>query len=77
MTPSKLASVPFEETCKISRDYATTAVQTLDSLRHGQNGPLRFLYISGHFAPRSVDEVPKELKNHSLVNYGLMRVCLD
>ncbi|KAA8645640.1 uncharacterized protein ATNIH1004_007059 [Aspergillus tanneri] len=73
VTPVKLKTVPFEETCKISRDYATTAIQTLDTLRYKQDGPLRFIYISGHFAPRSPAEVPKELQDHGLINYGLMR----
>jgi hypothetical protein len=77
VTPSKLKFVPFEETCKISRDYAITAMKTLDTLCHRQNGPLRFIYMSGHFAPRSEAEVPKELHDHSLINYGLLRVCLE
>jgi hypothetical protein len=77
VTPSKLKTIPFEETCKISRDYATTAIQTLDALRHKQDGPLRFIYMSGHFAPRSPAEVPKELQDHGLINYGLLRVCMD
>jgi nucleoside-diphosphate-sugar epimerase len=73
VTPSKLKTVPFEETCKISRDYAITAIQTLASLRHNQDGPLRFIYMSGHFAPRNRAEVAKELVNHGLINYGLLR----
>jgi hypothetical protein len=77
VTPSKLKTIPFEETCKISRDYATTAIQTLDALRHKQDGPLRFIYMSGHFAPRTPAEVPKELQDHGLTNYGLLRVCMD
>jgi len=73
VTPMKLNTMPFEETSKISRDYATTAIRTLDALHHKQDEPLRFLYMSGHFAPRSHAEVPKELQNHGLVNYGLLR----
>ncbi|KAK9320902.1 hypothetical protein V1517DRAFT_340340 [Lipomyces orientalis] len=69
----KLKTIPFEETCKISRDYATTAIQTLDALRH-KHGPLRFLYMSGYFAPRSPAEVPKVLQDHGLINHGLLRV---
>jgi hypothetical protein len=72
----KLKTIPFDETCKISRDYAITAIKTLDALRHKQARPLRFLYMSGHFAPRSPAEVPKELQDHGLVNYGLLRVCI-
>ncbi|KAJ5605888.1 hypothetical protein N7510_008669 [Penicillium lagena] len=73
VTPMKLKTIPFEETCKISRDYATAAIQALDVLRHKQARPLRFLYMSGHFAPRSPAEVPKELQDHGLINYGLLR----
>ncbi|RFU34064.1 hypothetical protein B7463_g2296, partial [Scytalidium lignicola] len=73
VTPSKLKTIPFEETCKICRDYATTAIQTLDALRHQKDGPLRFIYMSGHFAPRSQSEVPKELRDHGLIDYGLLR----
>ena len=73
----KLKTTPFEETCKISRDYATAAIQALDVLRRKQARPLRFLYMSGHFAPRSPAEVPKELQDHGLINYGLLRVCSD
>lgn len=71
----KLSTVPWEETCKISRDYATTAIKTLDTLRQKQENPLRFLYMSGHFAPRSRAEVPPALQNHGLIDYGLLRVC--
>ena len=67
-------TLPFEETCKVSRDYAITAIQTLDTLREKDARPLRFLYMSGHFVPRSRAEVPKELRDHGLIEYGLMRV---
>lgn len=77
VTPMKLQTTPFEETCKISRDYAITAIQALDALRHKQARPLRFLYMSGHFATRSPAEVPKELQDHGLIKYGLLRVCID
>ena len=77
MTPSKLSTISFEENSKISRDYATTAIKTLHSLRHQQEEPLRFIYMSGHFAIRSAAEIPKELQNHHLKEYGLLRVCTD
>jgi hypothetical protein len=76
VTPMKLNTMPFKETCKISRDYATTGIQTLDALHHKQDKPLRFIYISGHFAPRSQAEVSPELQNHGLMQYGLLRVCI-
>jgi hypothetical protein len=71
----KLSTVPWEETCKISRDYATTAIKTIHTLRQPQEKPLRFIYMSGHFAPRSRAEIPPALQNHGLVDYGLLRVC--
>ncbi|KAJ5438567.1 uncharacterized protein N7458_009565 [Penicillium daleae] len=73
VTPRKLSTVPWEATCKISRDYAVTAIKTLDTLRPAQEQPLRFLYVSGHFAPRSRAEIPPALENHGLVDYGLLR----
>jgi hypothetical protein len=69
----KLSTVPWEETCKISRDYATTAIKTIHTLRQPQEKPLRFIYMSGHFAPRSRAEIPPALQNHGLVDYGLLR----
>jgi hypothetical protein len=71
----KLSTVPWEETCKISRDYATTAIKTIHKLRQTQEKPLRFIYMSGHFAPRSRAEIPAVLANHGMVDYGLLRVC--
>ncbi|KAI1375089.1 hypothetical protein F4677DRAFT_423143 [Hypoxylon crocopeplum] len=73
VTPSKLNSVPYDEACKISRDYAITAIQTLSELRPNQKEPLRFIYMSGHLAFRNRDEVPEALKTHGFVEYGLMR----
>lgn len=71
----KLSTVSWEETCKISRDYATTAIKAIHHLRQNQEKPLRFIYMSGHFAPRNRAEIPAALKNHGLVDYGLLRVC--
>ncbi|KAI0593184.1 hypothetical protein F4775DRAFT_608201 [Biscogniauxia sp. FL1348] len=73
VTPSKLKSMPFEDISKICRDYAVTAIKTLDGLRPNQKQPLRFIYMSGHFAPRSAAEVPKELIDNDLASYGLLR----
>ncbi|OJJ43539.1 hypothetical protein ASPZODRAFT_145894 [Penicilliopsis zonata CBS 506.65] len=61
----KLPTLPFEETCKCSRDYAMTAIQALSGLL--------FVYMSGHFAPQSWEEVPSTLRDHGLINYGLPR----
>lgn len=74
MTPSKLKSLPWEETVRISKDYAITAVQTLAGLPRMQSQPLRFIYMSGHFAPRKRTEQVKVLGDHGMMEYGYMRV---
>ncbi|KAI0891018.1 hypothetical protein F4806DRAFT_501483 [Annulohypoxylon nitens] len=73
VTPVKLKTTSLEDAAKISRDYATTAIQTLASLKRNPGKPLRFVYVSGHVAPRNPAEVPKELADAGLINYGLMR----
>ncbi|KAI0379488.1 hypothetical protein F5Y04DRAFT_129802 [Hypomontagnella monticulosa] len=73
ITPAKLKGIPFDDVCKISRDYAVTAIRTLAELRSTQDRPLRFIYVSGHVAPRSLAEVPPEFSGHGLTDYGLMR----
>ncbi|CAG8979798.1 hypothetical protein HYALB_00011247 [Hymenoscyphus albidus] len=73
VTATKLKEIPFEQTVKISRDYATYAIKALDGLRNKQATHLRFIYMSGHFAPRSLAEVPQQLKTHGTVDAGLLR----
>ncbi|KAI1386000.1 uncharacterized protein F4822DRAFT_359659 [Hypoxylon trugodes] len=73
ITPSKSTTFPFEETSKISRDYATTAIRTISSLRSDQSRPFRFVYMSGHFVARSLDELAAPVRAHGLVDYTLMR----
>ncbi|KAJ5368591.1 uncharacterized protein N7496_008351 [Penicillium cataractarum] len=75
ITPIRLNTVPWEETCKVSRDYATTAIKTLDILRQpqSQEKPLRFLYMSGHLTLRSRDDIPAALRDSGLIDYGLLR----
>lgn len=73
VTPSNLKSVTWEENCKISRDYAITAIQSLAGLSRKQGLPLRFVYISGHFAPRKKTEDMKILDEHGMMAYGLLR----
>lgn len=76
MTPTKLKTLPWEETVKISRDYAVTAIKTLANLPRKQDGqPLRFVYMSGHFAPRERTEQLKVLDNNGMMEYGFLRVC--
>lgn len=74
MTPMKLKSLPWEETVKISRDYALAAVDTLAKLPREQ--PLRFIYMSGHFAPRERTTQLKVLDDNGMMEYGFLRVCV-
>ncbi|KAI1380262.1 hypothetical protein F4677DRAFT_441578 [Hypoxylon crocopeplum] len=52
---------------KICHDYALTAIETL-ARQPRKNGPLRFVYISGYFAPRNRSEITKPVDDHGLVN---------
>ncbi|KAL9620131.1 MAG: hypothetical protein Q9160_005337 [Pyrenula sp. 1 TL-2023] len=72
-TPEHLKSQSWEETCKVSRDYAITAIKTLAEVPRKQTQPLRFIYISGHFAPRKKTEDMKVLEEHGMMAYGLLR----
>lgn len=74
MTPTKLKSLPWEETVRISKDHAINAIQTLASLPRRQAHPLRFIYMSGHFAPRERTEQVKVLGDHGMMEYGYLRV---
>jgi hypothetical protein len=74
VTPSKFKTVTWEETVKICRDYTTTAIQALGSLPRKEGQPLRFIYISGHFAPRERKESIKQLEDHGLSEMAYMRV---
>lgn len=70
----KLKSLPWEDTVKISRDYAVTAIETLSILPRKQAQPLRFIYMSGHFAPRQRTEQMKVLDDNGMMEYGFLRV---
>lgn len=74
MTPMKLKSLPWEDTVKISKDWAITAIQTVASLPRKKDQPLRFVYMSGHFAPRERTEQVKVLGDHGMMEYGYLRV---
>lgn len=77
VTPSKLTTMPHDEAIRISCDYAVTALQTLVSLRTRQSGngtPLRFILITGHFTPRTPEEVHPMLKERGMSEYALARV---
>ncbi|KAJ3577775.1 hypothetical protein NPX13_g2796 [Xylaria arbuscula] len=70
ITPGKLRSVSWEEVCKISRDYAVTAVETISQLRRDRQasyGQYRFLYVSGATATRDPAKKPLILPNYSVM----------
>lgn len=72
----KLKELPWEETVKISRDYAITAIETLAQLPRKQpRQPLRFIYMSGHFAPRDRTQHMTVLVDNGMMEYGFLRVC--
>ncbi|KAI1420863.1 hypothetical protein F5Y12DRAFT_770971 [Xylaria sp. FL1777] len=70
VNPEKLGSVSWEETCKISRDYAVTAIETISQLRRDNpTSKFRFFYTSGYTATRDPSKKPLLL----LRNYSVMR----
>lgn len=78
VTPSKLKATPWEEVVKICREYALTGLKTLASVPRRPGQPLRFIYISGHFAPRdSTTPMPKQLTDYGLVELGSLRGHLE
>jgi hypothetical protein len=72
-----LKSIPWEETVKISKEYAITALQTVASLPRKQTQPLRFIYMSGHFATRQRTEQVKVLGDYGMMEYGYLRVSFS
>lgn len=81
MLPFKTHTIPFEEVCKISRDYAVTAIQTLGGKPSSSSGesdrPFRFIYVSGLLVNRDRAELEKNqmLVERGMVEYCAMRVC--
>ncbi|GAW20838.1 hypothetical protein ANO14919_103500 [Xylariales sp. No.14919] len=66
--PSKLQSVTWEEACKISRDYAVTAVKVISQLRRDSvPSKFRFIYISGSNAERDPSKKPPRLGDYCLM----------
>lgn len=62
---------------KFTRDYTLTALHTMTVVRpeNSSEGTLRFVYMSGHFAPRDGSHVVvKSLAVFCLVEASLMRV---
>lgn len=73
ITPSNIKNIGWEETCKISRDYALKGIETISQLPRGDaKKPLRFIYLSGVNAERDQSKRP-----WLLADYGLMRVIIS
>ena len=75
MTPSKSKGVPWTEICKVSRDYALTAIKTISAAPRKEAGPFRFIYLSGHFGQRNKGDVPEVVRANGMEELVLMRVC--
>ncbi|KAK9780018.1 putative NAD(P)-binding domain-containing protein [Seiridium cardinale] len=77
VTPSKMKTTPWGEVVKICRDYTLVALRTIAHVPRKHDGPLRFVYISGHFAPRDRAHIVKPLTDFGLVEVALMRGQLE
>ncbi|KAI1821672.1 hypothetical protein F4861DRAFT_448990 [Xylaria intraflava] len=68
ITPSKSKLVAWEETCKISRDYAVAAIKTMSQLRRDDtSSKFRFIYVSGASAERDKSRKPLILGDYCLM----------
>ncbi|PFH62641.1 hypothetical protein XA68_12715 [Ophiocordyceps unilateralis] len=68
VTPAKLFSASWEQTCRICRDYAITGVKTLSQLPRSETGrPFRFIYISGSHAVRDPAKKPWVLGDYCIM----------
>ncbi|VUC29976.1 unnamed protein product [Clonostachys rosea] len=68
ISPSKLKTVTWEETCTISRDYAIKGIETITHLpREGKAQPLRFIYMSGSNAERDQTKKPLLMGDYLLM----------
>ena len=74
MTPTNIQSLPWGETVKITRDWTVKSLETLGKLPRKQDQPLRYIYMSGHFAPRERTEQLKVLSDNNLLEAGYLRV---
>lgn len=76
ITPSKMKETSWDEVVRVTRDYTLTALHTMTEVRPvgNQKAPLRFMYMSGHFAPRDRSHVVKQLADFGLAEVGLLRV---
>jgi hypothetical protein len=66
--------LPWGETVKITRDWTVKSLETLGKLPRKQDQPLRYIYMSGHFAPRERTEQLKVLSDNNLLEAGYLRV---
>lgn len=71
-----MKSTPWSETVKITRDWTSTSLETLGKIPRKQGRILRYIYMSGHFAPRERAEAPKVLSDNNLMEAGYLRVRL-
>ncbi|KAK6064201.1 hypothetical protein SCUP515_11946 [Seiridium cupressi] len=68
VSPSKLKSVTWEQTCKISRDYAIKGIDVISHLpRKEKTKPLRFIYTSRANAERDQSKKPLILGDYCLM----------
>lgn len=74
MTPTRMQSLPWEETVKVTKDWTAISLETLGKMPRKQDQPLRYIYMSGHFAPRDRTEKPKILSDNNLLEAGYLRV---
>ncbi|KAG8163065.1 hypothetical protein KVR01_007543 [Diaporthe batatas] len=74
-TPTSLKSLPWSEAVKITRDWTTVSLETLGKMPRKQGQILRYIYMSGHFAPRERTEAPKVLSEYNLMEAGYLRIA--
>jgi hypothetical protein len=76
ITPSKILgkTVPWEDVVKVCHDYTLVALEAVASAPRQRDIPLRFVYISGHFAPRDGDPILESLTDFGLAQVASMRV---
>jgi hypothetical protein len=77
VTFSGMRTATLKEAENICVDYTKTAITTLADLRQTPGRPLRFIYVSGHFARHNIADVPQEIISFGqrMVDYTLLRVC--
>lgn len=76
VTPMRFKEIGWDETVKACRDYAHYGLETIAAAPRNQASPLRFIYISGHFAPRPGEGggPTAALEDHGLTGMAHLRV---